>query len=104
MKILPLFTETCKSIKHTSKRVSRASSAGYEIGMRTSKIYKASDTATIYNITKSVGRKVAQQTTIDDLPIISGAIGMLIPIPLASPILLVLGKVAQIGVKALHKA
>lgn len=104
MKILPLFTETCNSIKHTSKRVSKASSTGYEIGMRTSKIYKTNDTATIYNVTKSVGRKVAQQTTIDDLPIISGAVGMLIPLPFASPILLVFGKVAQLVIKALHKA
>ena len=104
MKILPLFAETCKSIKHTSKRVSKASSAGYEIGMRTSKIYKTNDTVTIYNVTKSVSRKVAQQTTIDDLPIISGAVGMLIPLPFASLTLLILGKVAQLVIKALHKA
>lgn len=104
MKILPIFTETCKSIKHTSKRVAKASSVGYEIGLRTSKIYKSNDTATIYNVTKSVSRKIARQTTVDDLPILGGAVGMLIPVPFASPILLVLGKVAQLVIKALHKA
>lgn len=84
MKILPIIVNTSRSIKDTTVRVSRAGKNGYDIGLRTSKIYKKGDTATILNISKSVGRKLKQETTIDDLPIVAGAIGMLVPLPLAA--------------------
>ena len=99
MKILPLVVNTSKSIKETTVRVSKAGKNGYDIGLRTSKIYKKGDTATLLNISRCVGRKLKQETTIDDLPIVAGAIGMLIPLPLASPALLALGKVVQVVAK-----
>ena len=99
MKILPLVANTSRSIKDTTVRVSRAGKNGYDIGLRTSKIYKKGDTATLLNISRSVGRELKQETTIDDLPIVAGAIGMLIPLPLASPALLALGKVVQVITK-----
>lgn len=103
MKILPIITNTCKNIESTSKRLSKASKNGFEIGVRTSKIYKQCEVSTIFNVSKGVGKKLKKETTIDDLPIIAGAIGLLSPIPFASPILLALGKVVQLVVKSLHK-
>ena len=103
MKILPIITNTCKNIESTSKRLSKASKNGFEIGVRTSQIYKQCEVSTILNVSKGVGKKLKKETTIDDLPIIAGAIGLLSPIPLASPILLALGKVVQLVVKSLHK-
>ena len=103
MKILPVISNTCQSIEATSKRLSNASKNGYQIGMRTSKIHNQCEVATILNVSKGIGKKFKKETTIDDLPIIAGAVGLLSPIPFASPILLVLGKIAQVVVKSLHK-
>ena len=104
MKILPIIQSVGKDIRQTSVRVSKASNLGYNIGLRTSKIHQTGDLKTVYNISRSVGRKIAKETTIDDLPIIAGAIGFILPIPLASPIMLGLGKVAQVLVKTVKKA
>ena len=103
MKILPVITNTSQNIGATSKRLSKAGKSGYEIGMRTSKIHKQCEIATILNISKGVGKKLKKETTINDLPIIAGAVGLLTPIPFASPIMLALGKVVQVIVKSLHK-
>ena len=103
MKILPAITNTCQNLGATSKRVSKAGKSGYEIGMRTSKIDKQCEIATILNISIGVGKKLKKETTIDDLPIIAGAVGLLTPIPFASPIMLALGKIVQVIVKSLHK-
>lgn len=102
MKILPIISNTSKSIKETTIRVSRAGKSGYNIGLRTSKIHNNGETTTLLNISRAVGRKLKQETTINDLPIIAGAIGMLIPLPLASPTLLVLGKVVQVITKRIQ--
>lgn len=104
MKVLPIIQSVGKDIRQTSVRVSKAGTLGYNIALRTSKIHQAGDLKTIYNITRSVGRKIARETTIDDLPIIAGAIGFILPIPLASPIMLGLGKVAQVLAKTVKKA
>lgn len=103
MKILPIISNTCKNIDATSKRLANAGKNGYQIGMRTSKIHNQCEVATILNVSKGIGKKLKKETTIDDLPIIAGAVGLLSPIPFASPILLVLGKIAQVVVKSLHK-
>lgn len=103
MKILPIVNSISKDIGSTSKRLSRASKDGYQIGLRTSQIYNQGEVSTILNISKSVGKKIKKQTNLDDLPIISGAIGMLLPIPFASVIMLAAGKIVQVLAKALHK-
>lgn len=103
MKILPVITNTCQNIESTSKRLSKASKNGFDIGMRTSKVHKQCEVATILNISKGIGKKLKKETTIDDLPIIAGAVGLLTPIPFASPIMLALGKIVQVIVKTLHK-
>ena len=82
MKILPIITSTSRSIKDTTVRVSKAGKVGYDIGMRTSRIYKKGETGTLINISRGVGRKLKKETTINDLPIIAGAVGMLVPLPL----------------------
>lgn len=104
MKILPVIENTCSNIKKTSTRLSKAGRDGYHIALRTSKIHNQSDAATFINIGKSVTKKISKETTVDDLPIIGGALGMLIPVPLMSPILLGIGKLVQIAYKRLHKA
>lgn len=103
MKILPIINNARQNMKTTSKRLSMASKNGFEIGVRTSKIHKKSEIGTMLNITKGVGKKLKKETTIDDLPIIAGAVGLLTPIPFASPIMLALGKIVQVIVKSLHK-
>lgn len=103
MKILPIIENTGRSVKNTSQRIAKASREGYSIGLRTSKIYKQGEASTLFNVGKSVKKQVCKNASIDDLPIIAGAIGMLIPLPLASPILLGLGKITQVIIKSLHK-
>lgn len=103
MKILPVITNTRRSIESTSKRLTKASKNGFDIGMRTSKVHKQCEIATIFNVSKGIGKKLKKETTIDDLPIIAGAVGLLTPIPFASPIMLALGKIVQVIVKSLHK-
>ena len=103
MKILPIIAKTSRSIKDTTVRVSKAGQIGYDIGLRTSRIHKNGEPLTLLNISKSVGRKLKKETTIDDLPIIAGAIGMLLPLPLASPVMLVLGKIVQLLAKNYSK-
>ncbi len=104
MKILPVIQNTCSNMKKKSTRLSNASREGYQIALRTSKIHNQNNTAKFINIGKSVTKKIAKETTVDDLPIIGGAIGMLIPLPLMSPILLGVGKLIQLVYKRLHKA
>lgn len=105
MKILPIIKSINSDIRSTSNRVSKAGREGLNIGMRTAHIYKQGEISTILNVSKSVKRKVLKGTTIDDLPIIAGALGMFVPLPLASPLMLAAGKVIQIAVKKvrLHK-
>lgn len=105
MKILPIIKSINSDIRSTSNRVSKAGREGLNIGMRTSQIYKQGEISTILNVSKSVKRKVLKGTTIDDLPIIAGALGMFVPLPLASPLMLAAGKIIQIAVKKvrLHK-
>ena len=104
MKIMPIIKSVQQDIKTTSQRISRAGKQGRSIGARVSQIYNSGDILTFVNVSRGVTRKIAKETTIDDLPIIAGAVGFLVPIPLASPIMLGLGIVAQAAVKAIRKA
>lgn len=103
MKILPIIKSVGNDIKSTSKRVAEASTSGYNIALRKSRIHQNGDVITLMNIGKGVTKKVLRETTIDDLPIIAGAVGMFVPLPLASPIMLGLGKTVQLVVKAFKR-
>jgi len=103
MKIKPVITSVRQNIRTTSIRVSNASSTGYKIGMRTSKIHNQGRISTALNVGKGVTKKIVKTSTVDDLPYVAGAIGLLTPIPFASPIMLALGAAAQIIIKKLHK-
>lgn len=103
MKITPLITSVRKNMKATSTRVSNAGACGYKIGMRTSKIYNQGRISTALNVGKGVTRKVIQTSSVDDLPYVAGAIGLMTPIPFASPVMLALGAAAKMVIKKLHK-
>lgn len=104
MKIMPIIKSVQQDIKTTSLRISNAGKQGRNIGTRVSQIHNSGDLLTLVNISRGVTRKVAKETSINDLPIIAGAIGFLVPLPLASPIMLGLGIVVQMAVKTIRKA
>lgn len=103
MKIVPVIKNVSSDIKNTSVRISKAGVDGFNIGARKAKVYREGDIAAFTSITKSVGRKVRKQTTVDDLPIVAGAVGLFIPLPLISPIMFGLGLAVKYGVKILKK-
>ena len=52
----------------------------------------------------NIGEKIPKKVTIDNLPIITGLVGLMTPIPFASVILFGIGKIIQVTVKKfLHK-
>ena len=104
MKIVPIVENTFTNIKKTSTRLSNAGRNGYHIALRNSKIHKQNEATTLLNIGRCVSKNMAKETTVDDLPIIGGALGMLVPIPFLSPILLGIGKIVQVVYNRLHKA
>lgn len=103
MKILPIIQNTNKNIIDASIRFKRAYSTGYNNAQNYSKQHNQSKIQKAYGISKGVTKEIVKATTVDDLPYIAGAIGFLTPIPLASPVMLGLGKIAQIVIKRLHK-
>ncbi len=104
MKIVPIIKSLQQDIITTSQRISHAGKQGRNIGARASQIHNSGNVLTFVNVSRGVTRKIAKETTINDLPIIAGAIGFLVPLPLASPIMLGLGIVGQVAVKAIRKA
>ena len=95
MKILP-FTGSIKSdVVSSGARIKRASVYGYQIATRTAHIYKQSEAKRILNITRSVSSKVINGTTLNELPYLGGALGLIIPLPFASPILMGIGFLAR---------
>ncbi len=103
MKILPIIQNTNRSIKEASVRFKNAYHTGYNDANTYSREHNYGSIRRAYGISKGVTKEIAKATTIDDLPYIAGAIGFLTPIPLASPVMLGLGKIAQIVIKRLHK-
>ena len=95
MKILPLVKEVQNDIASSGIRLKQATTEGYKVANRTSQIYKQGNVKKLINIARSVSSKVAQGTTTKELPYLAGAIGMFIPIPFASPILMGLGFLAR---------
>lgn len=98
MKILPFANSIKNDVVSSSVRLKRASVYGYSIADRTALIYRQNNIQRLYNITRSVSSKIIQGTSQKDLPYIAGAIGLLIPIPLMSPILMGIGYLARLYV------
>lgn len=96
MKILPLAKEIKSDISLSSIRLKQASENGYKIANRTAKIYNQSNFKKYINVTRSISNKIAKNTTVKELPYIAGAIGMLIPLPLISPICFGVGYIIRI--------
>ena len=95
MKILPIVNEIRNDVSSSGIRLKIATADGYRIADRTAKIYKQNKLLKYCNVTRSVSDKVINNTTRKDLPYIAGAIGMVIPIPLMSPLLMGLGFLAR---------
>ena len=94
MKILP-FTNIRAEVLSSSLRIKRASVYGYNVANRTASVYKQNEVKRMFNITRSVSSKVLEGTTRKELPYFACAVGLLIPIPLFSPILMGLGLFAR---------
>ena len=95
MKILPLVKDIKSDITSSGVRIKIAAADGYSVGIRAAKIYKQNDFHKCINITRSISNKVFSGTTVKELPYIGGALGMLIPLPLFSPLLMGLGFMAK---------
>ena len=106
MKILP-FTNNIKSeVVSSSLRIKRASVYGYEVANRTAQIYRQNNAKRLFNITRSVSSKVLEGTTTKELPYFACAIGIMLPIPFITPILMGIGYLARFsnqGANALYE-
>ena len=96
MKILPLLTGIKKDISSSGVRLKNATSDGYKIAERTSRVYNQGFIRKYINITRSVTNKVASNTTRQEIPYVAGALGLFIPIPFLSPLLFGLAMLARI--------
>ncbi len=95
---IPIINSISNDIKNfypTSLKLAKAGKDGYKIGKRTSSIYKSGITCDFYNRGKGVCKKIANETTIENLPLIAGALGTLIPVFLANPICYAIGLTAK---------
>lgn len=99
MKILEPIKTIGADIYGTTSKVVHAGKTGMSIGKRTSEIYKSGRFIKAYNISKSVGKQIKRETTIENLPVIAGAIGVILPYPMTSVLFYCCGKLVQSGVK-----
>ncbi len=98
MKILPLVNNITQDVTTSGLRLKNATTYGYKIGSRAANIYKQNKIKKYINISRVVSDKVVKGTSKEELPYMAGAIGMLIPLPLASPLLLLLGFIARFSI------
>lgn len=96
MKILSVANEIKKDLETSGYKLKRATEDGYCIADRTA-IYKQGNFQRYINVTRSVGDKIIKGTTKKELPYVAGALGLLIPFPLVSPILMGLGFLFSYG-------
>ena len=99
MKILPFANSIKEDVASSSLRIKRASIYGYTVANRTAQIYGQNRLHRMFNITRSVSSKVIGGTTTKELPYFACAVGLLIPIPLVSPILMGMGFLARYFMK-----
>lgn len=95
MKILPIVNDIKTDITTSGVRIKSAATDGYSVAERTAKIYKHNSLHKYINITRSIGNKIIKGTTVNELPYIGGALGMLVPLPLFSPLLMGVGIVVK---------
>ena len=95
MKILPVINNERNHVLNASARMKEIGKTGYRIGSRTANIYGASKFQKYCGITRCVGDKLIKNITKDDLPYISAALGLLVPLPLVSPIAMVVGYILK---------
>lgn len=91
MKILSLTAEIQKDLTNSGIKLKQATTTGYSIASRNAQIYKLCNAHKYLNIARSIGDKILKNTTRKEIPYIAGAIGLLIPLPLVSPVLMGLG-------------
>lgn len=91
MKILSLAGEIQKDLTNSGLKLKQATATGYSIAVRNAQIYKLSNAHKCLNVARSIGDKILKNTTKKEIPYIAGAIGLLIPFPLVSPVLMGLG-------------
>ena len=97
MKIPSIVNNIKTDIYATGERLKNAGLVGYDIADRTAKIYNQNNIIRYINITRSVGDKIIKGSTINELPYLAGALGMFVPLPLASPVLLGLGFIIRLA-------
>lgn len=105
MKIFP-FTNIKTEVVSSSLRIRRASVYGYEVANRTAQVYGQNKAKRLLNITRSVSSKVFEGATAKELPYFACALGLLLPLPLLSPIFMGLGYFARYssqGANALYE-
>ena len=95
MKILPLVKDLQEDITLSGMRIKKASIDGYNVANRTARIYKQSNVRKYINVTKTVSNKVVKGTTIREIPYLAGALGVIFPVPLTSPLFLEFGFLAR---------
>ena len=95
MKILPLVNSIKRDIAISGLNLKNATNDGITIASRTAQIYKQNQFTKCLNIARCVSNRLIKNTTRRELPYMAGAIGMLLPIPLSSPILLGLGFIVR---------
>ena len=91
MKILSVANEIKSDIKTSGTKLKKATTDGYYIADRTAKVYKQCNFHRLINITRSISDKIKKSTTKKELPYAAGALGLLIPFPLISPLFMALG-------------
>ena len=95
MKILPLVKGIQNDVTQSSIRLKQAAYSGYSIADRTSRIYKQGNLKKYLNVVRIVTSKIASGTTKEEIPYLAGAIGMFLPLPLTSPIFLLIGTIIR---------
>lgn len=101
MKILPPMS-IGRQISSTARLVCKAGRDGYKIASRTSEIYHQNILQKTAGIGYGIGKQLAGKTTINDLPVIMGAVGMLLPIPFTSFSFFALGLIVKYGCKLIR--
>ena len=91
MKILPLVKGIQEDISSSCTRLKKVAKNGYTIADRSAHIYKLGSAGKYWNAARSISDKIIKSTSKNDIPYIAGAIGMMLPIPLSSPLFLLLG-------------
>jgi len=95
MKILPIVRDIKSDVNNTGTRIKKAADDGYSIALRTARIYKQNNLRKYIGVTRSVGNKILSGTTVNELPYVAGALGLLVPFPFASPVMMGFGFLAK---------